>query len=160
MKLYSMEWLAGMALASAVAFPAYPSGPPPHEALKPYLGKVTYVDFWASWCGPCAESFPWLNSLKARYGERLQVVGVDVDQEPDAGQAFLRKHPAGFPILPDVQGELASHYAIQGMPSAVILDAQGQVVHQHSGFKSSKTGEYEAAIEQALSQPTTGAARP
>lgn len=154
MKLYSPEWLAGLALATLAASPVYPAGAPtPSAALKPYLGKVTYVDFWASWCAPCAESFPWLNQLKAKYGERLNVVGVNVDEDTVAGQRFLQKHPAQFPIVADPKGQLAARYAISGMPSSVILDAQGRVVHQHSGFKSGQVADYEAAIDQALAIP-------
>lgn len=157
MKLYSLEWLPGLALAAMAASPAWPAGSPtPAEALKPYLGKVTYVDFWASWCGPCAESFPWLNQLKARYGDRLHVVGIDVDEDAEAGQRFLAKHPAQFPIIADRDGHLAASFAISGMPSAVILGADGHVVHQHSGFKSGRTADYEAAIEKALAASPAG----
>lgn len=144
--ILSMTWFCMATTASA----ASAAGPATPAVLKPYLGKVTYVDFWASWCGPCAQSFPWLNELRARYGDRLQVVGVNVDEDPAAEAVFLQKHPASFLIIEDHKGQLAALYAIQGMPSAVILNAQGQVIHQHAGFKSAQTGDYESAINEAL----------
>ncbi len=121
------------------------------EALKPYAGRVVYVDFWASWCAPCAQSFPWLNDMQAKYGSKLTVVGVNVDTSEADAQRFLTRHPARFEILRDPQGKLAEHYKIQGMPSAIILDGQGRVMHQHSGFRSSEAAEYEAFIRKALS---------
>lgn len=142
--------IASIAWLSAALLPVQAATPEVPAALKPYLGQVVYVDFWASWCGPCAQSFPWLNQLRAQYGERLQVVGVNVDEDPAAAAAFLQMHPASFPIVDDHKGQLAALYAIQGMPSAVILNAQGQVIHQHAGFKSAQTGDYESAIAKAL----------
>lgn len=147
--LLGLTALTGLAVSSAAgaAPPGAPDAPP---ALSAYAGRVVYLDFWASWCGPCAESFPWLNAMRAKYGERLAIVGVDVDTDAKAADAFLAKHPAQFDILRDPKGALPEHYRIEGMPSAVILDAGGHVLHQHSGFHPQKTAEYEAAIDAAL----------
>ncbi|MDB5975469.1 MAG: Thioredoxin family protein [Nevskia sp.] len=118
--------------------------------LKAYAGKIVYVDFWASWCGPCAESFPWLNRMQTRYGNRMTIVAVDMDTDANAAKVFLDHHPAQFNVVYDPAGALAEHYHIDGMPSSVILDASGHVIHQHSGFHDARSGEYEAAIRKAL----------
>ena len=120
------------------------------DALSRYAGRVIYVDFWASWCGPCAQSFPWLNAMQAKYGPRLTVVGVNVDTEAKAADAFLKKHPASFDIVRDPDGVLPERYRIEGMPGSVILDGAGHVLHRHAGFRPEDTAEYERAIEQAL----------
>ena len=141
--------LIAAVLLSLTAISAHAADPLP-PALAPYAGKVVYLDFWASWCGPCAESFPWLNQMQARYGKDLTIVGVNVDAENRAADAFLKKHPAAFAILRDPDGQLPERYKIEGMPSSVILDARGRVLHQHSGFRAGDTAEYEAAIRAAL----------
>ncbi|WP_206675483.1 TlpA family protein disulfide reductase [Solimonas terrae] len=121
-------------------------------SLDAYRGHVTYVDFWASWCGPCAESFPWLNAMQAKYGARgLHVVGVGVDTQSASADRFLRAHAPQFPIVRDPDGALAEQYAIEGMPYAVLLDADGHVLSRHSGFRAGQTDEYEHAIQDALS---------
>ncbi|MES0874648.1 TlpA family protein disulfide reductase [Sinimarinibacterium thermocellulolyticum] len=126
----------------------------PPAALQAILraaeGRPVYVDFWASWCVPCALSFPWLNSVRHRYGGELVVVGVNVDQHRADADRFLMRHPAEFMLLFDPAGEIAAHYQLQGMPSAVLLDADGDVIWQHSGFRKDEIPEYEAAIRSAL----------
>lgn len=144
MRLMTAIFLAFTALAADAA-----SRPLP-EALAPYAGRVVLLDFWASWCGPCAESFPWLNEMQARYGQDLAIVGVNVDTDAAAADTFLRKHPATFGIVRDPKGALPEFYKINGMPSSVILDRDGRVLHQHSGFRKQQISEYEAAIRQAL----------
>jgi thiol-disulfide isomerase/thioredoxin len=126
--------------------------------LKTYTGKILYIDFWASWCGPCAQSFPWLNQIQAKFGDRLTIVAVNVDTDTASAKAFLSRHPAAFDVVYDPAGELADRYHINGMPSTVILAADGHLLHQHSGFYDAKTGDYEAAIRDALqkSTPSTG----
>ena len=126
--------------------------PPP--ALQAVLaeagGRPVYVDFWASWCVPCALSFPWLNSVLHRYGQELVIVGVNVDEKRADADRFLMRHPAEFALLFDPQGQIAGHYRLQGMPSAVLLSADGELLWQHSGFRKDEIPEYEAAIRSAL----------
>lgn len=143
-----MRRLAIIALAF-FAVTATAADTPPE--LSAYDGRIVYLDFWASWCGPCAESFPWLNEMQAKYGRSLAIVGVDVDTDARAADAFLAKHPAAFDIVRDPKGALPERYTIEGMPSAVILDASGRVLHRHSGFRRADASEYEAAIRAALS---------
>lgn len=136
-------------LLSLAATGAYAADPLP-PALSAYEGKVVYLDFWASWCGPCGESFPWLNEMQAKYGKDMTIVGINVDADARAADKFLQKHPARFDIVKDPAGQLPEHYRIEGMPSAVILDGRGRVLHQHSGFRPEQKQEYEAAIRAAL----------
>jgi len=123
--------------------------------LKTYKGKILYIDFWASWCAPCAQSFPWLNRMQAKFGNRLTVVAVNVDTDPAAAKAFLSRHPADFDVVYDPAGELAEQYHIDGMPSAVILDVDGHLIHRHSGYYDARSGDYEAAILNAINTSTS-----
>jgi len=143
-----MRLIAAVALGLASLTARAADALPP--ALSAYAGKVVYLDFWASWCGPCAEAFPWLNRMQARYGKDLTIVGVNVDTDARAAEAFLKKHPARFDIVKDPAGALPERYRIEGMPGAVILDGRGRVLHQHHGFRAGQAPEYEAAIRAAL----------
>lgn len=137
-----------------IGLPVWAADPfPPPEVLAHYSGKVVYVDFWASWCAPCAESFPWLNTLQAKFGPNLVVVGVNVDEDPADADAFLHRRPASFDIVRDPKGEIAARYDIPGMPTSLLLDAEGHVIHRHSGFRRNEIPEYEAAISRALNTP-------
>ncbi|MEW6167966.1 MAG: TlpA disulfide reductase family protein [Pseudomonadota bacterium] len=150
-----LKRLACLALA-LLAVPAPAADLP--QPLSAYAGRVVYVDFWASWCAPCAESFPWINTLQAKFGPRLAVVGVNVDENAEDADAFLRRHPANFDIVRDPGGDLAAHYALPGMPTALILGTDGRVLHRHSGFRRDEIPAYEAAIAAALNpSPSTGA---
>lgn len=114
-------------------------------------GEITYVDFWASWCTPCAQSFPWLNQLQTKYGARgLRVIGVGVDTDEKKAARFLTAHPAQFTIVHDPAGRLAERFEVQGMPYSLILDADETVLHRHVGFEPGRIAEYEKSIEAAL----------
>ena len=122
--------------------------------LTAYKGKVVMVDFWASWCGPCRESFPWMNQMSAKKADQgLVILGVNVDERSADAEKFLAANPADFNILYDPKGEYASYYDILGMPTTLIFDREGKLQHQHSAFKLSQVSEYEAFIDKALIQP-------
>lgn len=121
--------------------------------LSQYRGKVVYLDFWASWCGPCKQSFPWLASLARTYASKdFVVIAVNVDKDQSRAQQFLGETPAGFPVVYDPRGEIATAYKVTGMPSAVLIDRSGQVRFQHSGFLLKKEGEYEEQLQTLLSE--------
>lgn len=119
--------------------------------LSDYKGKVVYVDFWASWCGPCKQSFPWMNDMQTRYSSKgLNLVAVNVDQKPDEAKAFLNDNTAKFTVAYDQAGKTPKAYAIKGMPTSVLIGADGKVLMVHSGFKDDQRGELEKQIKQAL----------
>lgn len=119
--------------------------------LAKYQGKLVYVDFWASWCGPCRQSFPWMNEMQARYGARgLQVIGVNLDAQSADARKFLAETPARFTIAFDPAGATPRAYGIKGMPSSVLIGPDGKVLYEHAGFKEADRGELEKVIQGAL----------
>lgn len=119
--------------------------------LSDYAGKTVYLDFWASWCGPCKQSFPWMNDMHARYAAQgLRVVAINVDQKADDAQAFLRRTPAQFELAFDPVGLTPKAYAIKAMPTSVLIAPDGKVLGVHSGFKDNDRAALEQQIRQAL----------
>jgi len=119
--------------------------------LDEYQGKVVLVDFWASWCVPCRRSFPWLNDISRQYAlDGLAVIGVNLDEDRQDAEKFLSQYPVDFPIVFDPEGEYASHYSIQGMPSTLIFSRQGELVHRHVGFLTERVDEYKTALLKVL----------
>lgn len=121
--------------------------------LAKYRGKYVYLDFWASWCGPCKRSFPWMGELQKRYGAAgLQVVAINVDVKRADADAFLAQTPASFVIAFDPAGTTPRQYAIKGMPSSVLIDPNGQIVQVHAGFNPESARKIEDQIKLALSK--------
>lgn len=121
--------------------------------LQQFRGKVLYVDFWASWCPPCAESFPFLNRLDHALKDKgLQVVGVNMDQAPDEAKAFLAKYPADFTVAADVDEKCARAFDVQTMPSSYLIDRNGVIRYIHFGFRSGEAKELQVLAEQLLAE--------
>src|SRR5450755_860471 len=90
-------------------------------ALDKLRGRVVYVDFWASWCGPCRRSFPWMNVMQQKYGAQgFTVIGVNVDKRRPDAQRFLQQTPAVFSIVYDETGKTPEAWAVKGMPSSYL----------------------------------------
>lgn len=123
--------------------------------LDAYRGKVVYLDFWASWCTPCRQSFPWLSGLVQQYRSRnFVVIAVNVDHDRHLAEQFLDATPASFPVIYDPHGDIAESFKIKGMPSAVLIDRAGHPRFLHQGFTTQKEDEYEAHVQTLLSEPT------
>ena len=119
--------------------------------LKAHRGKVVYLDFWASWCKPCRESFPWMNGLLAKYpADSFTVITINLDAETDAMHRFLDKVPANFDVYHDPSGQLAEQFQIEGMPTSYLIAPSGEVVKKHLGFYTSHKERYEREIEELL----------
>lgn len=121
------------------------------KEIQQYKGKVVYVDFWASWCGPCAQSFPFMNQLHSELQSKgLEVVGVNLDEEPAEAKAFLAKTPAKFTILADASGQCPQDFGVKAMPSSYLIDRQGVVRHVHLGFKPSEASQLREQVVDLL----------
>jgi cytochrome c biogenesis protein CcmG, thiol:disulfide interchange protein DsbE len=120
-------------------------------SLYDLRGKVVYVDFWASWCGPCRQSFPWMTTMFERYGSKdLVIVAVNLDKTREAANAFLAMYPAPFTIAFDPDGRIAEGFGVSAMPSSFIINRTGAIVYAHEGFQESKVNAIEARIKEAL----------
>jgi len=123
-------------------------------ALDGLRGRVVYVDFWASWCGPCRRSFPWMNELQQKYGARgLTIVGINVDKKRADAERFLQQTPAAFTIVFDEPGATPAAYAVKGMPSSYLIDAQGKVAAVEIGFFDDHKTSLEERIRALLAAP-------
>lgn len=116
----------------AIAPPVNAEEPLDLSALR---GQVVYLDFWASWCAPCRQSFPWMNHLQSELRQDgLVVIAVNVDRERADAERFLSAHPADFRIVFDPRGELPEKFGVRGMPTSFLIDRSGQVRLRHDGF--------------------------
>jgi len=152
------------ALAAALSLPAFglavgDAAPPFALAtaagetigLERLRGNVVYVDFWASWCGPCKRSFPWMGEMQKKYGDGgLTVVAINVDKKREDAAKFLAATPGAFTIVYDPAGSVASSYDVKGMPTSYLVDRAGRVVAVDSGFRDDAKAAWEARIKSAL----------
>ncbi len=130
------------------------------ELPRDLKGKVVIIDFWASWCGPCQESFPLMEDLYRRYrSEGLVVLAVNVDESRSAMRTFLADNPVSFPVVRDVKRRLVARVNVTSMPTSFLLDRDGVVRFMHPGYKGHETKRlYTREIEQLLRPQGTNAA--
>jgi cytochrome c biogenesis protein CcmG/thiol:disulfide interchange protein DsbE len=112
-------------------------------------GRLVLVDFWASWCGPCQKSFPWMTDVYQRYAARgFTIVAINLDKDRDLADRFLDKHPAPFLVAFDPSGKTAKDYKVWGMPTSYLISPKGEILATHMGFDPKNAASFEAAIEQ------------
>ena len=121
------------------------------ENLK---GKVVILDFWASWCVACQESFPALEKLHEKFGSQgVVIVGVSVDDKAADMEKFLKKHPVKFSIARDAKQNLNKAADVDALPATFLIDRSGKIRFKHEGFDGRATEkEYQAEIKKLLSE--------
>jgi len=92
-------------------------------------GNVVLLNFWATWCPPCKEEMPSIESLCARMkGKKFEIMAVNLGDSVADVKAFIKEHGYTFPVYLDPQNKLSSGYAGQGIPTTYILDKQGRFI--------------------------------
>jgi cytochrome c biogenesis protein CcmG/thiol:disulfide interchange protein DsbE len=121
--------------------------------LEQYRGRVVYLDFWASWCAPCKQSFPWMQTMKNIYEPRgLTIVTVNLDADRADADKFLALFKPTFDVRFDPAGALAESYKVKGMPSGVLIDRHGVQRFTHVGFRPVDAAVYETQVRDLLAE--------
>jgi thiol-disulfide isomerase/thioredoxin len=115
-------------------------------------GKVVLVNFWATWCGPCRAEIPDLVALQDKYKDRLQILGLVVDDDDqDAIKKFVAKFGINYPVALATNNIRLEYGGIPALPTSFVLDSQGRVVQKHEGLRDPVL--YEAEIRSLLGLP-------
>jgi cytochrome c biogenesis protein CcmG/thiol:disulfide interchange protein DsbE len=114
-------------------------------ALAELRGRPVVIDFWATWCAPCERQVPVLNEFHAKHGERIPVLGISVDVDPDAVPPFVARHDVRYRVLLGDEG-LARDYGALGFPTLFVVRPDGSVHSSHVGLVSP------AALEAAVAE--------
>ena len=121
-------------------------GPGPATDLARLAGPAV-VNLWASWCYPCRQEMPLLQRAAERNHGRVQVVGVNTNDQAAAARTFVAKVGAGYEQLSDPTGQLALALDAPGLPYTVAIDAAGAIVWRKAGVMA--TADVSAAVRAA-----------
>ena len=149
-----MSRLSALLCLASVGLVAFPvSASEPALNLQPYFGRVVYLDFWASWCVPCRQSFAWMMEQQAQLAEQgLTIVTVNVDRDRKAADRFLAKLKCELPVIYDPDGKIAAAYQLEAMPSSFIYGRDGTLRASLIGFEPEKTAAIEAQLRSLLAE--------
>jgi len=118
-------------------------------------GKVVLLNFWATWCGPCRAEIPDLIQLQTRYKDRLQIIGLTVDDD-DAGaiRKVVEETGINYPVAMTSPELRIKYGGILALPTSFLLDAEGRVMQKHEGLRDPLL--YELEIRALLGLPIPG----
>ena len=121
--------------------------------LSDYRGKIVLLDFWATWCKPCQQEFPFLVKFyKDHKKDNFIVLAVNIDNKEENMRAFLSKHDATrvFPIIFDSDKTIPPLFELEVMPTSIFIDGNGIIRYVHNGFSDSSKKEFEQELETLL----------
>ena len=104
-------------------------------SLADYKGQVVLLNIWATWCRPCVEEMPSMETLYQELkGERFAILAVSIDESgSDVVRPFMEKHKLSFPALVDSAGTIKNLYRTTGVPESFIIDKQGNILEEIIG---------------------------
>jgi cytochrome c biogenesis protein CcmG/thiol:disulfide interchange protein DsbE len=105
-------------------------------SLSQYHGNPVILNFWATWCEPCKQEMPLLESYYQKSLHNLVVLGINDEEPPDKVKAFVSEYRLTFPILLDTDGAIANLFFVHGYPTSLFIDADGVLRAQHIGTLS------------------------
>jgi thiol-disulfide isomerase/thioredoxin len=112
--------------------------------LEAYKGKVVLLNFWATWCGPCRSEIASLIQIQEAYKDRLQIIGMDVDDEEDELRAFVKGQGLNYPVAVTPMAVRLAYGGIGALPTLFVINQDGKVVQKHVGLFNPALYEIEA----------------
>lgn len=124
-----------------------------NHRLSEFRGEVVLLSFWAQWCGECRQALGPLNDLYSKYQRAgLEMLGINVDEDPVRAAAAAKNLKLSFPVLIDDKKQASSAYGIQSMPLLVLIDRDGRIRYTHSGYQSGDERQWSEQIRLLLNQ--------
>lgn len=90
-------------------------------------GKEVILSFWASWCPECRQQMPVLNRFAREYGNKIEIIGINVQEPKNVAASFVKEKGLEFKILLDSKGQVSSAYGVVGVPTNVLINKQGLI---------------------------------
>lgn len=119
--------------------------------LSSLQGKAVVIAFWATWCQYCREELPRIAELYEEvHDDGLEVLAVNVREEPERVAAYAAELDLPYPVLMDRRGEVATRYRVRGLPTTVFVDPEGDVQRVHLGTLEEPT--LQAYVDAVLPQ--------
>ncbi len=119
--------------------------------LTDLKGKVVLIDFWATWCPPCRESIPAVEKIHKDYqGRDVQILGMNVDEDPSVVPAFAKQFDIQYPVLLAGESDAAREYGVRGIPAFFIIDKKGQLADKWVGFSPEMPDQWRRTIDKLL----------
>jgi thiol-disulfide isomerase/thioredoxin len=124
-----------------------------NRKLSDLQGKVVFLNFWATWCGPCRAEMPAMEALHRRFKDRgFEILAVNCQEKREQAAAFMQDLGLSFPVALDGSGQISSAYGIRAIPTTYILDRQGSIIARIVGSLNWEEPKILAAFEALLSQ--------
>lgn len=122
------------------------------------VGRVTLVNFWATWCPPCVHEIPSMNRLAAAYDEdEFAIVSINFREKPEHILQFMREVEVDFPVLMDDDGAVSRDWGVFAFPSSFILDRDGRIRYSVNTAIEWDTDAVRAVIDRLRREPSAGA---
>jgi len=123
------------------------------ENLSQSKGRITLVNFWATWCPPCVHEIPSMNRLAAAYDKKdFGIVSINFKEDPEHVLAFLKRVDVDFPVLLDRDGAVSGRWRVFAFPSTFLLDRNGQIRYSVNTAIEWDTDEAKAVIDGLLKE--------
>ena len=121
------------------------------RSLEESAGRFVLVNFWASWCAPCREEMPSMQTLYDAMEEMpFEMLAVNVLESREVAAGFINEFGFTFPVMLDRDGGLARDFGVRGYPSTYLLDTGGAIIGTRLGFHDWGTDEVIAAMQQLV----------
>lgn len=123
------------------------------EQLTDYLGKVVFLNFWATWCGPCRIEMPSMQSLYDEFqDDGLEIVAVNLGERQKTVESFLEDNNLTFPVLLDVTNRVGGIYGARSIPTTYIIDRDGNILSMTVGAREWYTEEIKTLFSEILAK--------